>query len=234
MRSGEQNKIYADVLLLQDMQTACFLTDKESEEPFWQRLSAVCAAFNREEDKALLSLDLLKEQNGEDAFVTNAVDHFTEGKPLTAEPEKVTPFSIAVWRKAGRSLAEIKDKTDDLWFKKLFAQDESIPAEQRLAAAEQLVQQGLLAPAKLRTYYQQVMFDDTPDEKNMSGETRRALMLQKAAALSSMTEDNIQKQAFLKQGLQSAKRDHLSYAFASQCLFFTFRQIIQIRIVYLK
>lgn len=214
-RSGEQNKIYADVLLLQDMQTACFLTDKESEEPFWQRLSAVCAAFNQEEDKAFLSLDLLKEQNGEDAFITNAVDHFTEGKPLTAVPEKVTPFTAAVWRKAGRSLAEIKDKTEDVWFKKLFAQDESIPAEQRLAAAEQLVQRGLLAPTKLRTYYQQVMFDDAPDEKNMAGEKLRALMLQKAAALSSMTEDNIQKQTFLKQGLQSAGQDGLSYAFAS-------------------
>lgn len=215
IRSGEQNKIYADVLLLQDMQTACFLTDKESEEPFWQRLSAVCAAFNQEEDKAFLSLDLLKEQNGEDAFITNAVDHFTERKPLTTVPEKVTPFTAAVWRKAGRSLAEIKDKTDDVWFKKLFAQDESIPAEQRLAAAEQLVQRGLLAPTKLRTYYQQVMFDDAPDEKNMPGEKLRALMLQKAAALSSMTEDNIQKQTFLKQGLQSAKQDGVSYAFSS-------------------
>lgn len=215
LRSGEQNKIYAGVLLLQDMQTACFLTDKESEETFWLRLSAVCAAFKQEEDKALLSLNLLKEQNGEDAFVTNAVDHFIEGKPLTVKPEKITPFSVAVWRKAGRSLAEIKDKTEDLWFKKLFVQDETIPVEQRLAEAEQLVQRGLLAPAKLRTYYQQVMFDDTPDEKNMSGETLRALMLQKAAALSSMAEDNIQKQTFLKQGLQSARRDHLSYAFAS-------------------
>lgn len=47
----------------------------------------------------------------------------------------------------------------------------------------------------------------------MSGEKLRALMLQKAAALSSMTEDNIQKQIFLKQGLRSAKQDKLSYAF---------------------
>lgn len=215
LRSGEQNKIYADVLLTQDMQAACFLTDKESEEIFWQRLSAVCAAFNREEDKAFLSLDLLKEQNGEDAFVSNAIEYFMEGKPLTAKPEKITPFSAAVWRKAGRSLAEIKDKTDAVWFKKLFVQDETVPAEQRLAEAERLVQHGLLAPAKLRTYYQQVVFDDTADEKNMSGEKLRALTLQKAAALSSMTEDNIQKQIFLKQGLRSAKQDKLSYAFSA-------------------
>ncbi len=214
-RSAEQNRMYADILLLQNMPAACFLNDKESEEPFWLRLKAVCAALNQEEDKAFLSLELLKEQNDEDAFVTNAVDHFTGNKPLTQKPEKITPFSIAVWRKAGRSLTEFKDKINNTWFKKLFVLDETIPVQQRLADAEKLVQRGLLPPTKLRTYYQQVLFEEDAGKKNLSGAKLRALMLQKAAALSSGVEDNTQKQIFLKQALQSAKKDKLLHAFAS-------------------
>ena len=215
LRSAEQNKLYANVLLLQDIQTACFLTDKETDDVFWQRLSAVCAAFNQEDDKAFLALDLLKEQNSEDPMIINAVDHFLTGAPLTEMPQKITPLRVAVWRKAGRSPAELNDKTDAVWFKKLLVQDETIPAEQRLDEAEKLVQFGLLEPSKLRTYYQQAVFDESTDEKNLTGAIQRAFWLQKAAALGSTVEDNLQKQLFLRRGLESAKQDHLSYAFSS-------------------
>ena len=207
IRTDEQKRLYADVLLLQDLQTACFLTDQASEHVFWQKLSAVCTAFNAQEDKTFLALDLLKEQNNADSFLSDAVDYFLEKKPLTTTPDKMTPLNVALWKKAGKNLGEIKDRAQNIWFKKIIVQDETVPAAEKLTNAEFLVQYGLLAPTKLRTYYQQVTFDRTNEEQALPAELYRALMIQKAAALSSMSEDNVQKQTFLKQGLLSAKKD---------------------------
>ncbi len=215
IRSDEQNKIYADTLLIQDMQAACFLTNVGSDDVFWQQLSAVCAAFNKEEDKTFLAMNVLKEQYEDDLFTVNAVEFFLEGKPLTQTPKRITPLSAAVWKKAGKGLIELNDETQSVWFKKMFVSDETIPVEKRLNTAENLVEEGLLPSSKLRTYYQQIPFAENVDEDELSPATYRAFMLQKAAALSSLSEDNVQKQIFLKKALESAKKDRLTYAFAN-------------------
>ena len=215
IRSDEQNKIYADTLLIQDMQAACFLTNVGSDDVFWQQLSAVCAAFNKEEDKTFLAMNVLKEQYEDDLFTVNAVEFFLEGKPLTQTPKRITPLSAAVWKKAGKGLIELNDETQSVWFKKMFVSDETIPVEKRLNTAENLVEKGLLPSSKLRTYYQQIPFAENVDEDELSPATYRAFMLQKAAALSSLSEDNVQKQIFLKKALESAKKDRFSYAFAN-------------------
>ena len=215
LRSKEQNKIYTDILLLQDLQTACFVSQKETENIFQQQLSAVCAALNQEEDKAYLFLDLLKEQNVQDEFIIKAVEHFLYATPLDVFPSEVTPLSVAVWRKSKRSLEDLKEKTNAIWFDTVFAQDENIPVEQRLSTAEQLVENGMLAPSKLRTYYQQVSFDEKVIPNWLPEPKKRAFFLQKAAALTSTPADNLKKQNFLKQGLASAKKSGLTYAFSS-------------------
>ena len=210
-RTEVQNKIYADVLLIKNLPAACFLTDRESKDSFWQKLSAVCAALNHEENKTFLILDLLKEQGETDSFITAAADHFLYKKSFAAVPDKITPLTAAVWRQSGHSLAELKDPAQQIWYKTMFVQDETIPVEKRLAAAEELVQSGILAPSKLRTYYQQASFKKAA----LTNELKRARYVQQAAELSSRPDDNIKKQYFIKQGLISAKEAHISYAFSA-------------------
>ena len=215
VRSDAQNKIYADVLLTQDLQTACFLTDKGSDSVFWQELAAVCAALDQEENKALLALDVLKEQNEADAFIVNAADHFLFQKPLKTVPANITPLTAAVWRRIKGSLADLNDQEGQLWFKAMFVLDEAIPVEKRLAVAEELVQKGILSPSKLRTYYQQVSFENRKEASASAPELQRAHNVQLAAELSSRPDDNLKKQTFVKNGFQSAKKAHISYAFSA-------------------
>ena len=85
IRTAEQNKIYAETLLMRNLQTACFLKDTDTT-PFWQNLSAVCAARDKEENKAFVALDLLKEQEEDDPFFSAAVDFFLYGKAIKAPP----------------------------------------------------------------------------------------------------------------------------------------------------
>ena len=214
VRSDSQKKIYADILLTRNLQTACFLKETDGDDPFWQELAAVCAASAKEENKAFLALDLLKEQEQASPFLTNAVELFLYGKPLTTQPEEITPLTVAVWRACGRSLSDLKHPDKSVWFQALFARDETIPVEKRLKTAEILVQNGILPSSNLRTYYQQVSFERYKN-KTLPPEITRAQYIQQAAGLSSRSTDNLKKQSFLKKGLQSAKSSRVSYAFSS-------------------
>lgn len=210
-RATEQNKINADVLLTRDLQPACYLNDRNSDSVFWLHLSAVCAAYDKNARKTAAALESIREQSRADAFIENAAEHFLNNRPLTAVPATVTPIAAAVWRAAGRSLTELKDKTNALWFEKMFAADDAIPVEKRLAAAEKLVQHGVLPPAKLRMYYQQAR-----TSMNASApELTRARMVQNAAALTSTPDDNMRKHHFVKQGMLSAEASGVSRAFAA-------------------
>lgn len=212
IRTDEQNALYTRVLLLTDMQAACFSAAGDGAGDLSsQKMTAVCAAFNQEDEKAFTALEIVKEQGGDD-FVAAAVEHFLHGRPLTVLPEKVTPFTAAVWRKAGGNLAVLREKTDALWFKKMFVADDAVPAGTKLADAERLVQHGLLPASKLRQFYQQI---ETGGNVPANDGAFRALMIQQAAALSSLSADNLQKQDYLKQGMASAERAGLSYAFAA-------------------
>ena len=213
IRTGAQKKIYADILLMKNLQTACFLKETDTT-PFWQKLSAVCSAHDKEENKAFFTLDLLKEQNQDDPFFANAVDFFLYGKPLTTPPEEISPLTVAVWHACGRTLSELKDQKDRLWFKMLIVQDETIPVEKRLKSAEKLVQSGLLPASKLRTFYQQASFEKYKSQ-SMPPELLRAQYVQQAAELSSQTTDNLKKQTYIKKALLSAKASKVSSAFAA-------------------
>lgn len=212
-RTDDQNNIYTNVLLMQNMQTACFLTDQKNDNLLRQELAAVCAAFNQNEDDAFLALDVLKEQGEADPFIIEAIDKFLSQKPLKTPPEKITPLTAAVWRQGQNKLIQ-PDKNSELWYKMMFVLDETIPVEKRLATAEKLVQHGSLAPSKLRTYYQQVSFNEYKN-KPLPNEIKRARFVQKAAELSSLPNDNLKKQDFIKQGIVSAKEDRISYAFSA-------------------
>lgn len=213
-RTEAQNKIYANVLLTRDLQTACALPQQESGESFWLYLSAVCAAAGKDEDKAFLALDLLKEQGASNAFISAAVDHFLYQKPLSVVPEEISPLTAAVWRAGGHDLIELKDESGQIWYKAMVARDETIPVEKRLAVAEELVQKGVLPASKLRTYYQQASFKEFK-KAPLPPELQRAQAIQQAAALSSQAADNLKKQSLIKQGFLSAKKARLSYAFAA-------------------
>ncbi|MBO4643968.1 MAG: hypothetical protein J5716_05095 [Alphaproteobacteria bacterium] len=213
-RTDVQNKIHADLLLTNDLQAACFLTQKESDDSFWQNLSAVCAAFNQEEDKAFLALELLKEQGLLIPFISHAVDHFLYHKPLKTKPDEITPLTAAIWRSSKKSLLDLKDPDGKIWYKTMIVRDETIPVEKRLAIAEELVQLGIIAPSKLRTYYQQVSFKNRKSG-TFTAEIQRAQYVQQAAALSSQMTDNLKKQALIKKGLRSAKKARVSYAFSA-------------------
>ena len=174
----------------------------------------MCAAFNQNDDAAFLALDVLKEQGNVDPFIIGAVDDFLYQKPLKKAPEKITPLTAAVWRQGKNDLMPPDNKDAELWYKMMFVLDETIPVEKRLATAEALVQQGSLPPAKLRTYYQQVSFQNYKNTP-LPSELERAQFVQKAAELSSLPEDNLKKQHFVKQGIVSAKKSHVSYAFST-------------------
>ncbi len=212
IRTDEQNALYTRILLLTDMQAACFsAADDDADDLSGQKLAAVCAAFNQEDEKAFTALEIVNEQGG-DAFVSAAVEHFLHDRPMTVLPKKVTPFTAAVWRKVGGDMAVLRKTADALWFKKMFVTDDAVPAEAKLADAERLVQNGFLPASKLRQFYQQA---ETGKNATADGSAFRAQMIRQAAALSSLAADNLQKQDYLKQGMASAKRAGLSYAFAA-------------------
>ena len=214
IRTDTQKKIYADILLTKNLQTACFLKETDTT-PFWQKLSAVCAALDKEENKAFFALDLLKEQNQEEPFFVNAVDFFLYGKPLTAPPEEITPLSVAVWRACGRSPDELKPPENALWFNALIVRDETVPVEKRLKIAESLVQTGILPASKLRTLYQLASIEKHKDQTPLPPELLRAQYVQQAAALSSQITDNLKKQAYIKKALLSAKASKVAFAFSA-------------------
>lgn len=210
-RATEQNKINADVLLTRDLQPACYLNDRNSDNVFWLHLAAVCAAHDKNARKTAAALESIREQSRADAFIENAAEHFLKNEPLTARPATVTPLVAAVWRASGRSLTELKGKTNALWFEKMFVADETIPVEKRLETAEKLVQAGILPPAKLRMYYQQAR----TSINLFPPELTRARMVQNAAALTSTPDDNMRKHHFIRQGMISAEQSGVSYAFAA-------------------
>ena len=55
-RATEQNKINADVLLTRDLQPACYLNDRNSDNVFWLHLAAVCAAHAKNAPKTAAAL----------------------------------------------------------------------------------------------------------------------------------------------------------------------------------
>lgn len=213
-RTEEQNRIYADVLLAKNLPEACPLTDQITDTPFSQELAAVCAALNQDSDKAFLALELLNERKDADPFISNAAEHFLFRKPLTENPVKKTPLTVAVWRQSGRNVTDLITSDDPVWFKALVVRDETVPADDRLKFAEELVQEGLLPPSELRDLYQKVSFKE--DKKTPSTEVlNRARTVQQAVKLSNSVQDNLQKQTLLRQGLASAKKDRISYAFSA-------------------
>lgn len=213
-RTEAQNKIYTDTLLSKNLKNACSAAKMENGEAYEQEMTAVCAALNHDEDKAFLALELLKERGRDDPFIANAVDAFLYGKPLTVFPVELTPLTVSVWRQCGRKTAELRKKDSPVWFKAMFVRDETVPAEERLAVVEELVQKGLFLPAGLRTLYQQIRFKDGKTA-SLSEELKRAKSIQQAAELSSSPQDNLKKQAFFRQGLASAEKSHISYAFSA-------------------
>ncbi len=214
-RSLKIEKIYAEVLLLQDLQTACYLGKKTDGDDFWLKMTTACDAFHLEESKAQLGLSLLKEQKKDDAFLTAVVDFFLYKKPLEVQPKTITPLNVALWKKAGKSLNDLTLKPQTIWFKKIFVIDEEIDAKYRVKTVEELVEIGLLSPLFLRMVYQQVEFGENPTFTRLSGAEKRAFFVQSAAALSRAPFDNLKKQAFLKQGLESAKKDNVLFAFSN-------------------
>ncbi|MBR4126915.1 MAG: hypothetical protein IKR09_05030 [Alphaproteobacteria bacterium] len=208
-RGDSLNKIYADLSLTQNLNTACARKSMDGDDPFWQKLSAVCAAIDKKENEAFLALELLKEQKADNPFITKAVDTFLYGKSLKT-PEKITPLAVAIWRAAGRKLTELKDPDDQIWFKAVFVSDETISVEQRLPFAEELTQSGLLSAEKLKTFYTRVSFEENQDTP-LSPVLFRARSFQHAQAAA----DNPEKQNFIKKGLQSAKESGVLYAFSA-------------------
>ena len=213
-RTEKQNKIYADVLLTRDLKKACALADRINNDQFEQEFSAVCAALNQDSDKAFLSLDLLTEEGKTDLFVKNAVEHFLYQKPLTERKRKQTPLSAAVWRQCGLDLTELLRTNSPIWFNAMIVRDGTVPVDIRLSVAEKLVQKGLYPPTKLRDLYQRASVEENKNKKQTEA-LKRANAVQQAAALSDSLQDNLKKQAFIRQGMASAEKDGVSYAFSA-------------------
>lgn len=214
-RTDEQNEIYANALLLTDFKQACRVADKGGESTFQQHLALICAAAEKNEDKAYLLTQVMKEQEETGTYIFRAAEALLNAKRLEEIPEETTPLAIAVMRLLGLDISDKAAGTDKIWLMKTFAEDESIPVSVRLPQAEELVQTGLMPPVKLRTYYQQVPFPDKKAQEDAVAEKKRALMIQKAAALTSSTEDNLAKQNYFKTGFSSAGQAGIGYAYAA-------------------
>lgn len=214
-RTDEQNEIYAEALLLTDFMQACRLADKGGESIFQQNLALICAAAVKNEDKAYLLTELIKEQEQDGTYMTRAAEALLNARRLEEIPQETTPLTIAVMRLFGLDISDKAAETDKIWLMKTFAEDETIPVSVRLPQAEELVQTGLMPPVRLRTYYQQIPFPDKKSQDDAAADKQRALMMQKAAALSSSAEDNQAKQDYFKKGFISAQRAGVGYAYAA-------------------
>lgn len=214
-RTDEQNEIYANALLLTDFRQACQTSGKGGESTYQQNLALICAAADKDEDKVYLLTDLIKEQEEAGTYISRAAEALLNDRRPEEIPEETTPLTIAVMRLSGQDISEKAVATDKVWLMKTFAEDETFPVSVRLPQAEELVQAGLMPPVRLRTYYQQVVFPDKKAREEAVADKKRALMIQKAAALSSSAEDNLVKQEYFKTGFSSAKKAGLGYAYAA-------------------
>lgn len=183
-------------LLLSDTPTACRQLSFGYDGVSFQKLGILCAAIEKNENKASLGLELLKEQGVEDPFFTDAVNSLLSNKPLSQEPSELTPFNFFIVRLFGKSIPEKWTETKEIWAWKAFAQSDSTPYKERIVYAEKLAQNGLIAPQEMLDLY---LLQKLPDTHSDEGPLLRAYAVQKANG------------AFMNK----TKVEHLSNAFAS-------------------
>jgi len=209
------------LLLAGDLDGACKAVDDTrqaaSADPYWQQAQVFCQIRAGKADQAALGLDLLGEQGGKDsAFFKLASALGGEKVKLDSLPDP-TPLDLAMLRAAKLPLPHDAAQSHNPGVLAVLAQDRSLDAAARLAAAEEAAATGGLTIDQLQEAYTSVSFppggldDPIAAAANDPGPMGRALLYQATG-----TKADLQARARLLQAALAGAQHRGGYLLAEQ------------------
>ncbi|MCD6074127.1 MAG: putative Antifreeze glycopeptide polyprotein [Rhodospirillales bacterium] len=166
-------RIEADMLFLDnDNSRVCALVASQSgtsPDAYWRKADIFCQALAGEQARAWLGSDMLREQGDKDALFVDLLDALTNGaKPKVDSMAKAQPLHFAMARAAKIALPADVAKSDQPGILRLIATTPTLPAEQRLEAAERAEAMGVLETKVLRDIYASMAFSKEQLDKALS------------------------------------------------------------------
>jgi len=166
-------RIEADMLFLEsDNSRVCALIASQSgtsSDPYWRKADIFCQALAGEQARAWLGSDMLREQGDKDALFVDLLDALINGtKPKIESMAKAQPLHFAMARAAKIALPADVAMSDRPAILRLVATTPTLPAEQRLEAAERAEGMGVLETKVLRDIYAGIPFSKEQLDKALS------------------------------------------------------------------
>jgi hypothetical protein len=166
-------RIEADMLFLDnDNSRVCALVASQSgtsPDAYWRKADIFCQALAGEQARAWLGSDMLREQGDKDALFVDLLDALTNGaKPKIDSMAKAQPLHFAMARAAKVALPGDVATSDQPGILRLIATTPTLPAEQRLEAAERAEAMGVLETKVLRDIYASMAFPKEQLDKALS------------------------------------------------------------------
>jgi hypothetical protein len=166
-------RIEADMLFLEnDNSRVCALIAGQngtSSDAYWRKAEIFCQALAGERQRAWVGVDMLREQDDDDGLFVDLLDALTNGaKPKIDSMAKAQPLHFAMARAAKIALPADVAASNQPGILRLVATTPSLPAEQRLEAAERAEAMGVLETKVLRDIYASMSFSKEQLDKALS------------------------------------------------------------------
>lgn len=166
-------RIEADMLFLEsDNARVCALVASQSgttSDNYWRKADIFCQALAGEQARAWLGADLLREHGDKDVLFVDLLDALTNGaKPKVDSMATALPLHFAMARAAKMALPADVAKSEHPAILRLVATTPTLPAEQRLEAAERAEAMGVLETKVLRDIYAGMAFPKEQLDKALS------------------------------------------------------------------
>ena len=166
-------RIEADSLFLEsDNARVCALVASQSgtsSDVYWRKADIYCQVLAGEQDRAALSADLLRDHGDKDALFFDLFDTLTgAAKPKIDSMAKAQPLHIAMARAAKIALPADIVTSNQPAILRMVATTPSLPAEQRIDAAERAESMGVIDVKVLRELYAGISFTKDQLDKALS------------------------------------------------------------------
>ncbi len=166
-------RIEADMAYLEsDNSRVCALVAGQSgtsNDAYWRKADIFCQALAGQGPRAWLGVDMLREQGDKDGLFVDLLDAVTNGaKPKIDSMAKAQPLHFAMARVAKIALPADVATSDQPAILRLIATTPTLPAEQRLEAAERAEAMGVLETKLLREIYASMAFPNEQLDKALS------------------------------------------------------------------